>query len=343
MNAIDLNKTLHVVSGHSAAGCLKQALRVRNNSVLVGDNELHCGPAPMMGDLIAWHRMRKVYSDTLFETCLRATSDHPMPPTVTFGDEPESGPHIDGERLAEADEVVVWVTQGLADQLLLAWIVFLFDRFKFDHAKLRVVEFQETVQNWPLVTVGGLSPEAINRLNPGAKPLDPEQIEDLRKAWPAYTSSDPRRLTEYLAEPSSLPYLHQAMAQLVRRYPDFRTGLSDWDAVLLQQTIENGPILLRVFGHAWATSETPDMVGEGYLFDRVTKLGGPDVASPLVSLSSGPPPENRPHIEITDFGRKVLAGEANHVAENGIDDWIGGVHLTSDTVVFRDDDHLLLS
>lgn len=338
----DPSKTLHVVSGGSAAGCLKLALRIRNHQVLVGDNEFHCGPAPMMNDLFALYRMRKTYSDTLFETWHRATSDHPLPPTVTFGDEPEIGPHIEGERLAEADEVVVWVTQGLADQLLLTWIVFLFDRFEFDHAKLRVVEFQEAVQNWPLLTIGELSPEAINRLNPGAKPLDPEQIDDLRRAWRAYTSSDPRELTDFVTGPIASPYLHRAMAQLVCRYPDVRTGLSRWDEVLLQQTIENGPLLLRAIGHTMAACDTPDWVGDGYLFDRITKLGGPELTSPLIELSSGPPPKKRLHAEVTEFGRKVLAGEANHVAENGIDDWVGGVHLTPDTVVFRDGDRLLL-
>lgn len=91
-----------------------------------------------------------------------------------------------------------------------------------------------------------------------------------------------------------------------------------------------------------AACDTPDWVGDGYLFDRITKLGGPELTSPLIELSSGPPPKKRLHAEVTEFGRKVLAGEANHVAENGIDDWVGGVHLTPDTVVFRDGDRLLL-
>jgi hypothetical protein len=33
--------------------------------------------------------------------------------------------------------------------------------------------------------------------------------------------------------------------------------------------------------------------------------------------------------EPTDFGRAVVAGEANHVVTNGIDRWVGGVHLSS--------------
>jgi hypothetical protein len=33
-------------------------------------------------------------------------------------------------------------------------------------------------------------------------------------------------------------------------------------------------------------------------------------------------------VQLTDFGRAVLSGNANVVAENGIDDGIGGVHLS---------------
>jgi hypothetical protein len=35
-------------------------------------------------------------------------------------------------------------------------------------------------------------------------------------------------------------------------------------------------------------------------------------------------------------GQKLLAGESNNVLENGIDDWIGGVHLNdNEPVTFR--------
>jgi hypothetical protein len=32
-------------------------------------------------------------------------------------------------------------------------------------------------------------------------------------------------------------------------------------------------------------------------------------------------------LRLTDAGRRVLAGEADHVALDGIDRWVGGVHL----------------
>jgi len=36
---------------------------------------------------------------------------------------------------------------------------------------------------------------------------------------------------------------------------------------------------------------------------------------------------NAAKLRLTETGERVLAGEADHVALNGIDRWIGGVHL----------------
>ncbi len=47
-------------------------------------------------------------------------------------------------------------------------------------------------------------------------------------------------------------------------------------------------------------------------------------------------------VNLTSFGQKVLAGEANHVQENGIDDWVGGVHLSAEgSITFREGDYLI--
>lgn len=133
------------------------------------------------------------------------------------------------------------------------------------------------------------------------------------------------------------------MRSLICRYPDSRSGLSECDTRLLEHTVEHGPLTARIIGYTMGDNETPDQVGDSYLFYRLLRLGSPNLPSPLVSFTGDTNAIRTCSVKITDFGRKVLAGEANHVAENGIDDWIGGVHLTSDTVVFRDGATLLLS
>jgi hypothetical protein len=43
-------------------------------------------------------------------------------------------------------------------------------------------------------------------------------------------------------------------------------------------------------------------------------------------------------LRLTAAGRRVLGGEADHVALNGVDRWIGGVHLHGRDVRWRWDE-----
>ena len=43
-------------------------------------------------------------------------------------------------------------------------------------------------------------------------------------------------------------------------------------------------------------------------------------------------------LRLTEAGREVLAGRRDHVALNGVDRWIGGVHLTGTDVPWRWDE-----
>jgi hypothetical protein len=43
-------------------------------------------------------------------------------------------------------------------------------------------------------------------------------------------------------------------------------------------------------------------------------------------------------LRLTAAGRRVLAGSDDHIALNGVDRWIGGVHLSGRTVPWRWDE-----
>src|SRR5262245_20862410 len=48
-------------------------------------------------------------------------------------------------------------------------------------------------------------------------------------------------------------------------------------------------------------------------------------------------------VDLTDSGRAILAGKSDFVEINGIDLWLGGVHLKDETRVWRwDEDRSLL-
>src|SRR5262249_59628778 len=48
--------------------------------------------------------------------------------------------------------------------------------------------------------------------------------------------------------------------------------------------------------------------------------------------------ERATRVQLTDAGARVLAGAADQIALNGIDRWIGGVHLQGHHVPWRWDD-----
>ena len=72
-----------------------------------------------------------------------------------------------------------------------------------------------------------------------------------------------------------------------------------------------------------------DSVGDLYLYYRLRNLAQPNLAEPLMMATSLDAPMRFTEYTLTDFGAAVLAGKRNTIDVNGIDDWVCGVHLSS--------------
>lgn len=114
---IDLNKAMHIVGGDSAAASLKVALHLSRDQVLINEDPLSCGPAPATADLGVWRSARESYMREMYVEW----------PDFSFGEYAANGLLMNAERLDQEQAIAVWVGLGLPDQLLLAWVVFLFD------------------------------------------------------------------------------------------------------------------------------------------------------------------------------------------------------------------------
>ena len=55
---------------------------------------------------------------------------------------------------------------------------------------------------------------------------------------------------------------------------------------------------------------------------------------PLVTISDSPQ-RGLGEVTITEAGRSVVSGQADHIELNGIDRWLGGVHLKGGTAAWR--------
>jgi hypothetical protein len=122
------------------------------------------------------------------------------------------------------------------------------------------------------------------------------------------------------------------------RFPDVETGLSALQMQLLELVAEKGPTAVKVIGYTLArTIDWLDWVGDAQLFAWLKSLGEPSLPQPLISLTGNGANMRETEVHITDIGRSVLAGEVNFVTLNGIDEWLGGIHLdsTADRVWFQ--------
>ncbi len=220
-------------------------------------------------------------------------------------------------------------------------MVFLFDRLDLDLSKLAIVQFETLRPTRDVLSLGQLGANEILSYQPAPHHLNPEEANELKRLWKVYTSDDPADLARYAAGSSAMPIAHRAVRELLYRFPDVRSGLGVWDECLLRHTLDNGPRAMRVIGHTLGDMSL-DWQGDMHIFRRLVGMAG--VRSPLISLTGSHESMRGCEVRLTSFGHDVLAGNANTVHENGIDDWIGGVHLSSKrNVTFRSGDSLILS
>jgi hypothetical protein len=83
--------------------------------------------------------------------------------------------------------------------------------------------------------------------------------------------------------------------------------------------------------------ETRPYLGDTWCFALMDRLARAPV--PLLDTGqTGRPIDGRTTVRLTGTGARVLAGDADHVTLNGIDRWIGGVHLHGRSAAWRWDD-----
>ena len=333
MDFPNLAQALHILDSDSAAPSVKRALHLNSDQILVNEDVVSCGPTPATDNLNSWRLIRERFLKDIYVQW----------PEFSFDAYSNNGLYMNLERFDQESTIIVWVARGLSEQLLLAWVVYLLDQLELDISKLRVIQFNNRRPRQQVLSIGELSPDSIRNYCPEPRHLRSEEVAELRRVWSVYTSNDPTNLARYVAEVSRMPLLYQAVSRLVCRYPDVQSGIGVWDERLLHYTMEKGPAAARVIGYTMGFSETLDQVGDSYLFHRLVALGSPDLTSPLISITGSARKMRECEVKLTAFGQKVLAGEDNHVQENGIDDWVGGVHLSAEgSVTFREGDSLVL-
>jgi hypothetical protein len=313
--------TLHVTNGDSTAHSLLQTTLVEQ--IVIWRDVLHEGPVPDVGDA----ELRAVRVRFLAD----ADRDAGIGPVRRDFEE------RDAALTAGRDgEYLLWFEADLYDQLQIAQILARLAELRVPAERITLICIGEYLGIAHFGGLGELRPDQLEVLPAAAAvTLTDDALDLATRAWSALRAPDPRGLGAIVAARSpELRFLPEAFDRLGREYPWTRDGLSLTERRLLAAVADGAETAAEAFLHA-AGREARPFLGDTWAFAALERLGRAEV--PLLAVDGGLV-DHHSAVALTDAGRRVLEGAADHVGLNGIDRWIGGVHLVGREVAWRWDD-----
>jgi hypothetical protein len=308
---------LHVTNGDSTVAGLRAT--GLSETILPWRDALHEGPVPAVDDAA----LREVRSAFL--------GGHGAADVGTRTDFAARDATLAGHRDAT---YVLWFEADLYDQLQLVQILARLRALHVRPERITLICVGEYAGIAHFGGLGELTGEQLARLPEiAAMPLTSAALEHAAAAWAAFRAPDPSGIAQIASTPSrELRFVAEAYDRLGREYPSARDGLSLTERRILAAVTGGGTA-----GDAFvrgAARETRPFLGDTWCFERIARLLA--ASTPLLaSARSGAAVTGDTPLRLTEPGRRVLDGLEDHVTLNGIDRWIGGVHLEGTDVPWR--------
>jgi hypothetical protein len=293
--------------------------------VLYWRDTLHEGPVPDADP----EQLRQVRADFL----LRAGADDRGEAEAMF---------LERDRVLEGNrhgDYVLWFEADLYDQLQIIQILARLTALDVAPERITLICIGEYPGIHRFGGLGELTADQLREL-PGSRAcsrLSQAALDLADRAWASFCAPTPRLLTEIRSTRSGeLRFLGEAFDRLSREYPSTRDGLSLTQRRILA-AVDAGATDAGATFEAAISRETRPFLGDTWCFASMTSMA--QAPTPLLVTSpAGQPVDRTTRVELSEEGRQVLAGRADHVELNGIDRWIGGVHLAGDQSPWRWDE-----
>jgi hypothetical protein len=275
--------------------------------VVYWNDILHDGPVPGGLTLQELSRVRERFIAEFFAVPLRE---------VSFARRDDAITHF-----RDHEEVILWFEHDLYDQLQLIQIL---DWFSYqDLAPTRISLI--SVDSY----LGPMHPEQLVPLFDTRHLVTAAEFKTAQSAWTAFCSPEPAGLVDLLgSDTSALPFLRQALLRHLQQFPARRNGLSRAE----QQILDLAGSGLREFRDLFPAAQKLEesiWMGDSTFLQYLKGLA--EVRQPLLRSQ-----HNR--FESTALGTLVMERKEDHVRMNGIDRWLGGVHLFEGAPVWRWDE-----
>lgn len=250
-------------------------------------------------------------------------------------------------RFQEYEDVVLWFEHDLYDQLQLIQILDWFSRHDLGKTQLSLICIDTFPGIEPFRGLGQLNPVQMSSLYETRHRISEAELTLGRSAWQSFRSPDPTAIKEFLSrDTSALPFLRNALARHLEQFPSVANGLSRTERQLLEAIEAGAQSPVEIF--------RANMQQENYFF-----VGDIEIWNYLHNLCAGREPLLRvadsvqftlpwqfqtreeflaQSFTLTEQGRNVLRGQGDWIELNGIDRWLGGVHLRNEDALWRWDE-----
>jgi len=229
---------------------------------------------------------------------------------------------------------MLWFEADLYDQLQIVQILARLRELDVPPSRIKLICVGEHVGIARFGGLAELNGEQLSRLP--ATALTSAALELASRAWAALRAPDPAGLGAITgARSPELRFVGEAFDRLGREYPSTRDGLSLTERRVLA-VILAGTLTARAAFVRGAAREARPFLGDSWCFERMARMAGG--STPLLEIEPAGPVRQNTRVRLTAAGRSVLDGRADQVALNGVDRWIGGVHLKGSSSPWRWDE-----
>lgn len=248
------------------------------------------------------------------------------------------------QKVSDHEEVVLWFEHDLFCQTILIYLLNWFEQQRRENTKLSLICIGDFPGKENFRGLGELSSEELASLFPKRCPVTPAELKLAASAWQAYSSSNPGDIERLLqTDTSALPFLSPALRAHLKRFPSTRNGLGRIENIALE-LIQSGSRTFKDLFAKFGNAESIYGLGDTQLWLALRRMS--QARQPLLAIGGtngdesqvAPGPDAATRIlpnakfEITRVGQAVRNGEADSVSLNGIDCWLGGVHLADQTL-----------
>lgn len=225
-------------------------------------------------------------------------------------------------------DYLLWFEADLYDQLQVIQILVQLRDAGVAPERVRLVSVGEFPGIARFGGLGQLDRDTLLGLLADAATLTQADLDTAAHAWNAFTASNPSGLAEVTKVTSpALRFLGEAFGRLLQEYPWHSDGLSLTQRRLLLAIEDGASTAAEAFQEAGRRERRP-YLGDWSAYAILRDLAGAEL--PLLTIDGNAHPSDpafrTQNVELTAYGHDVLAGATEF---EGIDRWIGGVHLTT--------------